>query len=133
MCAPRSGGGMRRDEADIIDKRPAGAAPVPRVGTFDLDHVGPKVTQELHAYRALKDMAKVNDANSVECCPSLVHRVIPHPLRAYDTVQLASALRAQSDLGTIGGPPIVFVAADDQLVAAARAEGLQTDNPNHHP
>ena len=59
--------------------------------------------------------------------------VVRHPLRAYDAVQLASALRAQSDLGVIGGPPVVFCAADDRLIDAAKAEGLQIDNPNHHP
>jgi predicted nucleic acid-binding protein len=59
--------------------------------------------------------------------------VVRHPLRAYDAIQLASVLRAQSDLGLIEGPPVVFVAADDRLMDAAQAEGLQTANPHHHP
>ena len=58
--------------------------------------------------------------------------VISHPLRAYDAVQLASALRAQSNLARIGAPALTFLTADDRLLAIAQAEGLRTDNPNHH-
>jgi hypothetical protein len=56
-----------------------------------------------------------------------------HPLRAYDAVQLASALHAHRVLPTAGFPTPVFLSADDRLLAAAQAEGLTTDNPNHHP
>ncbi len=44
-----------------------------------------------------------------------------HPLRAYDAIQLASALR----LGSEGGIAITFVCADDALHAAARAEDIR--------
>jgi predicted nucleic acid-binding protein len=30
-------------------------------------------------------------------------------------------------------PPLTFICADERLVAAAQAEGLPTENPNHHP
>lgn len=43
-----------------------------------------------------------------------------HPLRAYDSVQLASALATQQALGE----PLAFAAADRALNAAAAAEGL---------
>jgi len=59
--------------------------------------------------------------------------VTQHPLRAYDAVQLASALRVQSDLVRTEAPALTFLTADDRLVAVAHAEGLLTDNPNHHP
>jgi predicted nucleic acid-binding protein len=59
--------------------------------------------------------------------------VVRHPLRAYDAVQLASALRAQSDLARISAPALTFLTADDRLLAIAQIEGLHTDNPNHHP
>ena len=59
--------------------------------------------------------------------------VTQHPLRAYDAVQLASALRVQSDLVRTETPALTFLTADDRLVAVAQAEGLLTDNPNHHP
>jgi predicted nucleic acid-binding protein len=55
-----------------------------------------------------------------------------HPLRAYDAVQLASALIvARALTGTGMGAPI-FLTADDRLLDVARAEGLPTDNPNWH-
>ncbi len=56
-----------------------------------------------------------------------------HPLRAYDAVQLASALRARNRLLATGAAAPIFLSADTQLLAAAKAEGLATDNPNWHP
>ena len=54
-----------------------------------------------------------------------------HPLKAYDAIQLAVALRyhqvlAQRELG------LIFVSGDRQQLAAAEAEGLATDNPFDH-
>lgn len=52
-----------------------------------------------------------------------------HPLKAYDAVQLAVALR----YGTIlSGHPFTFVSGDGTLLAAAQAEGLATENPFEH-
>ena len=59
--------------------------------------------------------------------------VVQYPLRAYDAVQLASALRVQLDLAQTEATPLTFLTADDRLIAIAQAEGLLTDNPNHHP
>ncbi len=59
--------------------------------------------------------------------------VTQHPLRAYDAVQLASALRVQLGLAQVQTPTFTFLAADDRLTAVAQANGLLTDNPNHHP
>jgi predicted nucleic acid-binding protein len=59
--------------------------------------------------------------------------VVLHPLRAYDAVQLASALLAQSDLARVEAPALTFLTADDRLLVIAEAEGLRTDNPNRHP
>lgn len=56
-----------------------------------------------------------------------------HPLRAYDAVQLASALESNSRLVAAGLPPLVFVSADNRLLTVASAEGLTTDDPNAHP
>jgi len=52
-------------------------------------------------------------------------------LRAADAVQLACAMlsRAQLPVGT----EFYLVSADDELNAAAMAEGLQVENPNQHP
>jgi predicted nucleic acid-binding protein len=56
-----------------------------------------------------------------------------HKLRGYDAVQLATALTANAALAAAGLSSLTFVAADDDLVAAARAEGLAAENPNTHP
>ena len=56
-----------------------------------------------------------------------------HPLRAGDAVQLASALIVSDALQTVRLPQPIFLAADDRLLAAARAEGMVTDDPRAHP
>lgn len=55
-----------------------------------------------------------------------------HRLRGYDAVQLATALVAGEALRAAGQPSLIFVAADSDLVAAARLEGLDADDPNLH-
>ena len=67
-------------------------------------------------------------------------RVIPlardllarHPLKAYDAVQLASAVLANNALVANGLPHLIFVSSDEQLNRAATGEGLKVDNPNAH-
>lgn len=44
-------------------------------------------------------------------------------------MQLASAIAANEALRLAGLVPLIFVAADLQLLAAARAEGLRVENP----
>jgi predicted nucleic acid-binding protein len=56
-----------------------------------------------------------------------------HPLRAYDAIQLACALTVRDDALQAGVDPPIFVSADTELLAAAAAEGLPTDNPADHP
>jgi hypothetical protein len=56
-----------------------------------------------------------------------------HRLRGYDAVHLACALHLNQALLTNNLPPLVLVAADDDLLKAAQAEGLKTENPNLHP
>ena len=53
-----------------------------------------------------------------------------HPLRAYDGVQLATALRLNQVLRENRLPPLAFVSADETLCQAAEAEGLAAVNPN---
>lgn len=52
-----------------------------------------------------------------------------YPLRALDAIQLASAQEAMVNLGD----PIIFVSSDQNLLAAATAEGFLTDDPLAHP
>jgi predicted nucleic acid-binding protein len=59
--------------------------------------------------------------------------VMQHPLRAYDSVQLASALRFQSTLVSVPETQLVFVSADNRLLNIAQSEGMAFDNPNNYP
>jgi hypothetical protein len=54
-----------------------------------------------------------------------------HPLKGYDAVHLATGLEAARNLA---GQEItlVFVSGDAQMLRAAEAEGLMTDNPFLH-
>lgn len=56
-----------------------------------------------------------------------------HKLRGYDAVQLGSGLVLNERLVAAGGLRLTFVAADHDLLAAANAEGLATENPNLYP
>lgn len=53
-------------------------------------------------------------------------------LRGYDAIHLACALALNKPLVNDGLPPLTFVAADDNLLAAAQSEGLAVENPNDH-
>jgi hypothetical protein len=46
---------------------------------------------------------------------------------------VVTAWLLNQDLIDAGQPPLAFVCADDRLIDVAQAEGLLTDNPNHHP
>ena len=61
------------------------------------------------------------------------HLVITYPLRAYDAIQLASALCLQTSLVQTGSPGLTFISADDRLLNIAQTEALAVDNPNRHP
>lgn len=56
-----------------------------------------------------------------------------HRLRGYDAIHLACALRLQRALVELGPTPLTLVSADEDLLAAARGEGLSVENPNLHP
>lgn len=56
-----------------------------------------------------------------------------HPLRAGDSIQLASAIYARNMLQNSQLPAPIFLASDDKLLDAATAEGFTTDNPLLHP
>jgi uncharacterized protein len=61
-----------------------------------------------------------------------VNLTLHHKLRGYDAVQLAAALIANTALTAADLASLIFVTADADLVAAAAAEGLATENPNLH-
>lgn len=55
-----------------------------------------------------------------------------HPLRAYDAVQLASAIVLNQRLTRQGLESLVFLSGDTRLLKVSSAVGLVTDNPNDH-
>ena len=65
-------------------------------------------------------------ANNFETASVLTQR---HPLKAYDAVQLAVALRYHQILTV---HPLTFVCGDQALVTAAESEGLATTDPFEH-
>jgi uncharacterized protein len=56
-----------------------------------------------------------------------------HALRAYDSVQLAAALKIRQERQDAGLAPVTLISADQALNAAAVAEGLTVDDPCSHP
>jgi predicted nucleic acid-binding protein len=62
----------------------------------------------------------------VEMAVDLTRR---HPLRGYDAVHLATAMALNSAVAAAALPAVVFVASDEALCKAARAEGLFSENP----
>jgi predicted nucleic acid-binding protein len=91
------------------------------------------VVQAIHTFRYdLNTQYQVSELDPA-VAEAAGELVIRHPLRAYDAVQLASALRVQSDLSRTESPALTFLTADDRLIAIAQTEGLLSDNPNHHP
>lgn len=57
---------------------------------------------------------------------AMIRRIVErHPLRAFDAVQLASALWAKQSLEE----PLVFVGADESLLKAAESMALRVVNP----
>lgn len=56
-----------------------------------------------------------------------------HKLRGYDAVLLACALYLNRVLLENDLPPLILVAADNDLLQAAHDEGLETENPNLYP
>ncbi len=73
----------------------------------------------------------------IEVDEALVERagelIVQYPLRAYDAVQLASALRVQSLLRSMPETQLIFVSADNRLLNIAQSAGLAIDNPNNYP
>ena len=56
-----------------------------------------------------------------------------HRLRGYDAVQLAAALVVHDQYVAAGFPGVTLISADNDMNAAAQAEGINAENPNLHP
>lgn len=55
-----------------------------------------------------------------------------HITRAYDAVQVATAVSINRRLTSASLQPLIFLSADNRLLAIAALEGLATENPNNH-
>jgi hypothetical protein len=90
-----------------------------------------------HAVRLLVDRHASREYRVVGLTGQIIQRAEDllelYPLRAYDSIQLASALESNARLVAAGLPAITFVSADMRLLTVAIAEGLTTDDPNAHP
>lgn len=73
---------------------------------------------------------------AIRLTPAVIHHATEltqrHPLKAYDAVQLATALALDESLRA-DNLSLAFVSGDEKLLQAARAEGLATENPFDHP
>ena len=83
----------------------------------------------LHEY-ALAFRALAIDTATPDAAVKLIGT---HPVRAYDAIQLATALRLRTEYELAGLPPPIFVSSDQALNRAASAEGLVVEDPTTHP
>jgi hypothetical protein len=90
------------------------------------------VAQAMQAFRYDLDMQYQIVELDAALADTAGDLVAQHPLRAYDAVQLASALQIERDLVQAEMPTLIFLTADERLAEIARAEDLLTDNPNQH-
>jgi uncharacterized protein len=86
------------------------------------------------AYKEFIDELE-QEYRSVRLTPEVPHHAADltqrHPLKAYDAVQLATAL-AYDGLLKRAQLSLTFISGDDRLLQAANVEGLVADNPFSH-
>src|SRR5260221_11563600 len=91
--------------------------------------IAPRTAQ---AVRRLVDRHTKREYLVIELISSILQRAQDllevHPLRAYDSIQLASALKTNKRLIAAGESALVFVSADARLVSAATVEGLANND-----
>lgn len=99
-------------------------------------HDGQIDLNRLQAFRQLFTKHLVNQYLVIEVTSSVINHALDlqenHRLRAYDAIQLASALELNVRLRA-SNTSFTFIVSDNLLLQAANAEGLTTDNPIHHP
>jgi predicted nucleic acid-binding protein len=94
-------------------------------GFITTEEYGGLLTDLLHDARERYRLVPVS--------PALISGAIrptrQHRLRGYDAIHLACALSLNATLTAGNAAELIFVAADANLLAAAQAEGLATENP----
>lgn len=93
--------------------------------------------QTARALRVLVDLHLSREYMVVGLNPSIIQQaedaLEKYALRAYDSIQLASAIESNTRLLAAGLAPLTFISADNRLLTAAHSEGLAVDDPNLHP
>lgn len=89
-----------------------------------------QILMALRAHWGAQYFTAAIDKTIIDLAGQLVKK---HPLRAYDAVQLASALSIRDEIKLPSGASFHFLTADDRLLEIAQAENLLVDNPNWHP
>lgn len=97
-------------------------------GSFTPEELEPAIAEFIDDWAVFYELVRA-DREVVNLAMILARR---HGLRGYDAVQLASALEVNS-LAQQAQVEFRLISADDELNAAATAEGLQVENPNRHP
>jgi len=100
-----------------------------REGKVNPDDVNTNIQALRYDWETQYQIVEV-DKELIETAGDLVQK---HPLRAYDSIQLASALKLFPVFEKTTPNAFTFISADDRLLTVAKAEGLRIDNPNLHP
>jgi len=105
-------------------------------GTMRRKRDGTITARTAHVTRLLIDRHASREYRVVGLNAQIIRRAEDllenHPLRAYDSIQLASALESNMRLVAAGLSAITFVSADTRLLTTAVAEGMTIDDPNAH-
>jgi hypothetical protein len=131
LCAPDAGNVLIISEAALVEVvttfcRMARAQP-PRLSAADRDRlIGLFRQHDTQRNYTIIAVERAIYTRAGDLCT-------PHPLRAYDAVQLACALTTRDDALAAGVTTPVFVCADVALLGIAAAEGMVTENPNDRP
>lgn len=129
LCSRRSGHTLVISQAALVEVvasfcRMARETP-PRLSAADRDRFIVRFMQQVRRQYIVVDVTRAVLTRAALC------RV--YPLRAYDAVQLASALIRRDDDLAAGLAPPIFVCADVTLLGAAASAGFAVENPNAHP
>jgi uncharacterized protein len=100
-----------------------------RGGTLEA-HQAPHLAQQVLEHMTQSYALATTTPPVITQACAWLHR---HPLRAYEALHLACALAVREAITRQQLSGLVFVAADDALLAAAAAEGFPVDNPLQHP
>jgi len=76
-------------------------------------------------------VAETGDSRIIALCHPPVGNTIA--TARVTKAEAAAALTLNGVLTQAQFPPLIFIAADDDLLKVAQSEGLGTDNPNWHP